>query len=152
MKLRTCAVLLAVSLTGCATAPPPSTPSGKLELMLSNVDFSCVRSGLANVLVSAGYNVEKMSDYQIVAGKITKNGMASFLLSTPMSGAPEERVTITMLPQINGSSLRVVWDAAYVSNPGTAYEKFTPIGASQANEEQLNSLAPRIEQKCPRHG
>lgn len=140
-------LLAVLVLAGCATAPPPQTPSGKPEVMLSNVDAGCVRSSMANALADQGYSIKTMSDYSIVAEKKVTSGAAAFLYSTQMSGNPDARVTVTMIP--SGTSVRMMMDAAYVSNAGTGFEKSTPIPASQGDEQMLMQIKPKIESSCP---
>lgn len=140
-------LLAAMVLSGCASLPPPQTPSGKPELMLSGVDAACVRSRMANALVNQGYGIKTMNDYSIIAERKVTSGAAAFLYSTPMSGSPNERLTITMIPQ--GNSMRMVMDMAYVSNAGTGFEKLTPITASQNDEQMLMQIKPNIESACP---
>ena len=152
MKPLAVATVAAIALAGCASVPPPNTPSGKLEFTLDNIDAGCVRSELANTLASTGFSIKSMSDYQIVVGRKAENSMAAFLLSTPAGGNPEERVTLTLIPQSSQSALRVIWEAAYVSNAGTAYESFQPIGASQANQNQLAGVESKLEAKCANTG
>lgn len=140
--------LLAIALAGCATVPPPSTASGKLEMMLNNVRVDCARSELANTLVNGGYSIKSNSEYQIVAGRITNNAFAAAMLGTSAGGAPEERVTLTLIPQSDSDALRVIFDGGYISNPGTAFESVQPVGASQATQDQLTNGEYAIESKC----
>lgn len=135
------------ALSGCATLPPPQTPSGRPEITLSNVNAACVRSKTANALVDGGFAIKTMNDYSLIAERKVTSGMAAFLYSTQMSGNPDERVTITFIP--NGSAVRMVWNAAYVSNAGTGFEKSTPIPASQNDEQMLLQIKPKIESSCP---
>lgn len=147
-RLLTAVTVVALGLAGCATEPPPKTPSGKLEVTLHNVDTDCVRSFLANGLVNAGFNIKTMNNYQLVAERESTSTLATALLGTELSGPPDERTTFTFLPKDNGRSLRIVWTAAYVSNPGTGLESVYPISGSQANEEQLLRDKPKLEAKC----
>lgn len=144
-------VVVAVVLAGCVTAPPVGTPSGNPEITLSNVRADCVKAGLLNGLINGGYRVESSNEYQIVAGKPTTNTLASLLLSTPANSTVEERYTVTMVPQVNSSDLRLMIEGAYVSNPGTGFEQRQPIGANGNVQQQFASIKPRIESTCSKN-
>ena len=146
--LRTIIVIWTSLLVGCATVPAANTPSGNPEITLSNVRIECVRSGFLNLLVNMGHAIRTSTDTQIVAGKTTQNVAASVLLSTRLSGPPEERVTILFIPQSTPDTLRVVLSAGYVSNQGTAFESVQPIRGSQAEQDQLVGMKSSIETGC----
>lgn len=133
MKNFACVAFLAV-LSGCAGGPPPSTASGQPDVVLTNVDVSCVRASLMEGLVNNGFQISQSTDSMLVGKRPTRDTAATILLSTRMSGPPEERVTLTMI-QPAPDTLRVIVYGAYVSNAGTAFEQQTPVRATQADQE-----------------
>lgn len=135
-------------LAGCASAPPINTPSGNPEIMLSNVSPDCVKAVLVNGFLNGGYRIEQSNDYMIVVGKPTNNTMASLLYGSQMNVIPEERITVTLAPEAGGSGMRLVFDGAYVTNPGTGFEKRQPMPANANVQQQFESAAPKIESKC----
>lgn len=135
-------------LSGCASAPPIGTPSGNPEITLSDVRTDCVKAGLVNGLMNGGYRIEQSNEYTIVASKPTTNGMASMLYGSRMNAIPDERLTITMAPQMNGNGMRLVFDNAYITNPGTAFEKREPMPANANVQRQFESAIPAIERNC----
>lgn len=142
------ALTIVALIAGCATNPPANTPSGNPEVTLEGVKADCVRSAFLNVIANGGYSIRTVNDTQIVAGRTSKNPMASLLLGTGMSGAPEERVTFLFIPQPTSDALRVVASSAYVSNQGTAFEKVQPMQGSQADQEKFLAAKSVIESGC----
>ncbi len=140
--------IVAVTLAGCASGPPINTPSGSPEITLSNVRVDCVKGAFLNALLNKGYRIEQSSDYVIVVGKPTDNTMAALLYGSGLNAIPEERLRMTMITQSGGSGLRIVFDGAYVTNPGTAFEKLQPMQENANTQRQLESVAPAIESKC----
>ena len=146
--LKYAGIIAALAVAGCATAPPIGTPSGNPELTLRNVRADCVKAGLVNGLINSGLSIESSSEYLIVAGKPTSNTMASLLFGTGMNTTVEERYTATIVPQVNGNDLRLIMTAAYVSNPGTAFEKLQPMKAGGGIQQQFMAAKPVIERGC----
>ena len=147
MLTRIAGMLAVLTLTGCATAPI-NTPSGHPDIVLTHVRPECVKAGLVNGLINGGYRIEQSSDYTIVAGKPTTSTMAALLFGSRMNVTPEERVTITMAPQMDGDGLRLVFDGAYITNPGTGFEQRQPMPANAGVQRQFAQIAPMIESKC----
>lgn len=145
---RVIGIVAVLALAGCASGPPIGTPSGNPEITLTNVRPDCVKAGLVNAFLNTGYRIESSNDYQLVAGKPTDSAMATVLLGTQLDPTVEERITVTMAPQVDGNDLRMVVDGAYVSNPGTAFEKKMPLKANGTIQQQFVSAKARIESKC----
>jgi hypothetical protein len=133
---------------GCAVPPRASTPSGNPEITLESVRTDCVRSLFINVFVNQGYTLRSNTDMQVVAGRESKNAMANVSFGTRLSGAPEERVTILLIPQPNSDALRIVISSAYVSNQGTAFESVQSLQGSQKDQDQFMTLASRFQSEC----
>ena len=136
-----------LALVGCA-ATPPDTRSGNPEITVAGVDAECVRNSFLNGLVNEGYAILASSAHQIVAGRETRNKAAAFWLRTAFGGAPEDRLTLLLLPQPTRNSLRIVLTGAFVSNQGTGFERVHPIPAAQDDQDMLVAMKPRIENKC----
>ncbi len=146
MMVSTLMLAVASVATACATGTPIQTASGRPDVTMHNVDVACVKAGFLNGLLNDGYTVRESTDTRIVVGRPSRNTMANVLLSTGYSGSPEERVIVTMVT--NGNDLRVVFEGAYVSNQGTAFEKVQPIGATQADQEKVEAMRARAERSC----
>lgn len=142
------ALIASVILVGCAAPPPVGTPSGNLEVVLTNVRADCVRAELLNALVSSGATIRSTSDVQIVAGRPSDNALANALLSSRYGGTPEERVTMLLLPVPNFPDVRLAVSVAYVTNQGSAFEKVQPVRPSAAQQEQLVAARSRVENLC----
>lgn len=141
-------ILTFIFLSGCATLPPPNTPSGNPEVTLRSVRGDCVRSGFLNEFVNQGYSIHSSNDTQLVAGRRTKKFGATIAYGTKFGGAPEERVTVLFIPQGEPETIRVVVTAAYVSNQGTAFEKITPVQPTQMDQDKFTEAKTRIEYAC----
>ena len=138
-------IVLASLLTGCVSAPI-GTISGNPEIILTNVNFMCVRNVMMNSFVDKGYSLRNVSNTQIVAGK--KSNSAPIWYHTFYLGAPEERITIDFIQMDIPDTLRVVSTAAYVSDPGTASERVYPVKGRQEDMEELLSIHYLIENRC----
>ena len=119
--------------------------------MLYDVDASCVRNAFLNLLVNKGFQVKTVNDTQIVVGRGARNFGALLLLGTRGGGNPEDRMTGRFLAmQING--VRVVISGAYVSNPGTGFEKLTQIPPNANDQQQMQQMGSNLSQTCHKVG
>ena len=115
--------LLLAILAGCATPEPQWTPA---ELDVPNGDLACLKSVFVGGLAKRGYQLTQSNDFEIVAEKETQDSLASMLASSRgMSVLPTERVSVTFASISN--QVRAVFNSAYVTNRGTAFEQTQPV-------------------------
>lgn len=137
-----CPLLL---LAGCAV-PPLDTPSGQPEIVLESVDRDCVKSTLVGLMLNQGFAMRSEGPSMIVGGRRSKSSTLNLLLSTPLSGSPEERLSFTFVSQ--GRALRVVASAQIVGNPGTAYEHIIVVSPDRAAQDNLVYGGELLQREC----
>lgn len=139
--LRRTLMLLPLALTGCAAPVKYNTASGRPERTF-DASPDRVRAALVGHLVNRGYQITNESASRVVGQKRTDNAMAQVLLGTNYDRNVEVRATFTIIPE--GPRTRVVGDLALVSNPGSAFERVTPMSNSQDSipmQQALDSLS-----------
>lgn len=112
----------ALLVSGCV-ADKVDTPSGSPELTIADRRPDQIKPILINTLLNRGLRIKADTPYSLAVERPTKDFAATILLSTNFSGPPVERITFVFAEVPGGT--RVVVDAAFVSNAGTAYEKQT---------------------------
>lgn len=143
------AVMAAGTLTACAVHPPPATASGRPEYTFRNVDPACVRARLVDSAINRRWQPRNVTDWQIIMERPTQNAAAGILLSSRMYSEVMERVTITTTPS-GPDSLRAVFSMAYVGNPGSAFERLTPVNGTANDQAALEQQGPAVEAACRR--
>lgn len=146
MRIFTTLALVVGLAAGCASAPPIETASGKPDVVMRNVNVACVREQILNHALTTGWNIKSTSDIQIVVERRAPPSLASTMLSTGFSGAPYQRVTFNLIP--SGGDLRLVADAAWVSNANTGFEKSHAVRATASDQATIEGSARRAEAKC----
>lgn len=102
------AVFVCIGLSACVPPPPPlNTPSGRPEMTLSNVDTECVKNLLLNTLVDDGYEIESITDNQIIVSRYSQSPTRRALYGTDMYPIPKDRLVAIFIPQPN-NRLRMV--------------------------------------------
>lgn len=129
-----------------AACEGPGTPSGRPEVALDRVDRACFSARFLDGAMSNGWRLKSSSDLQLVLGK--EAGNAAAVLFGSAYGLPEQRLTVTMIPQ-PPSVLRVVIDGAYVTNPGTAVEQPTAMTFSARDQAAFEAMGERARAQCP---
>lgn len=115
-------------LSACATPVTHNTPSGKAEATVeASVDL--IKPELINVMTNAGFSIFRDTPYQMAFDKPVDNIMLAALTGSRYDAQPDERVTYTFAPL--GIETRIVADVAVVTNPGSAFERMTPMNNSQ---------------------
>lgn len=136
-----------ILVTGCASMPPPATPSGQLEYTFEKVDAKCIHGRFLNFLVDHQLMIRSVTDSQIVAGKESANTAANILLSTQAGGYPEDRVTVLFIPI--GDNVRVIMSEQFVSNAGTGFEHAVPIRQTQMAQDGFSEAGTGATMRCP---
>ncbi|WP_147282493.1 hypothetical protein [Microvirga subterranea] len=117
------AVALGLVLSGCQTVQH-QTASGRPEITVAR-PAADVKSAWAGYLVNRGYTITKDTDLQVVGEIVPNNAMAHMFFGSRYDGVPKARLTATYLSI--GGGTRMVVDPAIVTNPGSAFERVTPL-------------------------
>jgi hypothetical protein len=128
---------IAAWLVGCQTAAPPSTASGKPEVTIK-AQPAAIKARLISLAIDKRFNVTKDTEYLLQVEKPSDNLAAAMLLGSKYDAIPSERWVFTFAPL--GDSVRVVASAMYVTNPGSGFERITPINAGEGIDRTQNTL------------
>lgn len=128
---------VAAFLAGCQTAAPPSTASGKPEVTIK-AQTPAIKARLISLAMDRRFNVTKDTEYLLQIEKPTDNFGASLLLGSKYDAIPAERWVFTFAPI--GDSVRVVASAMYVTNPGSGFERLTPVQAGEGVDRTQSTL------------
>jgi|GEM_PF-993632 len=120
-------IVFSMLLSGCATGPPLRTPTGKPEVTISNVTKKEVIDALTNQMLSWGYHVKTITDYNAVYGKRTNSMTAAILLGSRYDAIPEARINYAIV-EVEGGVRVVVTNIEMITNPGSAFERVTDLG------------------------
>jgi hypothetical protein len=138
MKRRDVVVLcLGGILGGCAARVIHETASGRPERQFSSGP-EAVRAALVGELVNRGYNITQESQSVVVGQKFSNNLAANLMLGSSAYPTVMVRSSFTLIP--NQAGTRVVGDIAIVGNPGSAFERVTPMSNSQGSKEMQDAL------------
>lgn len=124
-------------LTGCQTAQPPATASGRPETTI-NAPVAEIKALIISRALNNGMSITKDTDYSIQFEKPTDNMAAAVLLGSRFNAIPSERYIATFAPL--GNETRVVISSMIVTNPGTAFEQITPITAGDGINKTQQTL------------
>ncbi len=116
-------MLALLGLVGCAAPVKHLTPSGKPEVTIQGTTPSKVGAYLTNEMLNLGYNITKQSDFLLSFDRPVDNAFAAAMLGSKYDSTPNARVSYTMA-EVSGAT-RVVADLRFVTNPGSAFERFT---------------------------
>lgn len=122
-----CAIVLAALCAGCVTVEPPHTASGRPEVTIAGASPDKVKPQLVNVMINDGYRITRDTPYEITFDKPVQNIAVAVLMGSKYDAQPNIRVSYSFAQL--GSDTRVIGDIAIVTNPGSAFERRTPINA-----------------------
>ncbi len=147
MKLQNSALALLFALSGCATAPPLQTASGRPEVTVHGKTASQVRNAALNHFVDRGWAPVRSEGSQLVFEKEGSTGQA--LVMGLMTDNPQStnRITITLVE--NGSDVRVVGAIAAVgaNNFGRAQVVELQGKGYQQLQAELQGVKARAESR-----
>lgn len=142
-----------VCLSGCVTdaasSYAPATPSGKPEVVI-HASVAQVKSALISRAMNKGFSITRDTDYLLQLDKPSDNIAAQLLLGSRYDSTPNERYVFTFAPA--GDEVRIVAATMFVTNPGSAFERTTPIttGAGvQRTQVALDEIKAQIEGARP---
>lgn len=150
MFIRNCAMaaVLAVGLAGCQTAAQaPATASGKPEVTI-RASTAAIKARLLSLAMDKRFNVTKDTEYLLQIEKPSENLGAALLLGSRYDGVPAERIVFTFAPV--GDTTRVVAAGMFVTNPGSAFERITPVNAGEGavrTQQTLDEL--KVSKEAP---
>jgi hypothetical protein len=127
----------ALLVAGCQTVEPPATASGKPEVTIK-APVAAIKARLVSLAMDRHFNVTKDTEYLLQFEKPTDNLGASVLLGSRYDAVPAERIIFTFASIEN--TTRVVASSMYVTNPGSAFERVTPINAGEGVDRTQNTL------------
>lgn len=127
----------ALMLAACQTAQQPTTPSGKAEVTIK-APVAAIKAQLLSRAMDRRFNVTKDTEYLLQVEKPTENLAAAVLLGSKYDSVPSERIVFTFAPL--GENTRVVAALMIVTNPGSAFERLTPINAGEGVDRTQNTL------------
>jgi hypothetical protein len=131
-------VALCAALAGCQTAAQaPSTASGKPEVTIK-APTAAIKARLLSLAMDRRFNVTKDTEYLLQVEKPSDNLGAAILLGSKYDSVPAERVVFTFAPL--GDSVRVIASSMFVTNPGSAFERITPINAGEGIDRTQATL------------
>ena len=146
----TMAVVLAVALAGCQTAAEgPTTASGKPEVTI-RASTAAIKARLLSLAMDKRFNVTKDTEYLLQVEKPSENFGAALLLGSKYDGIPAERIVFTFAPI--GDTTRVVAASMFVTNPGSAFERITPVNGGDGaarTQQTLDDLKTSMETPAP---
>lgn len=129
---------LAVALGGCQTAAQaPATASGKPEVTI-RATTAAIKARLLSLAMDKRFNVTKDTEYLLQVEKPSENFGAALLLGSKYDGIPSERIVFTFAPI--GDTTRVVAAGMFVTNPGSAFERITPVNGGEGANRTQNTL------------
>jgi hypothetical protein len=121
----------------CQTVQPPATASGKPEVTI-HAPVSTIKSLLISRAMNEGLNVTKDTEFVLQFEKPTANIGAALLFGSRYDSTPNERYVVTFAP--TGGETRVVVSSMIVTNPGSAFERVTPVNAGEGIDRTQRTL------------
>lgn len=141
------AVLLSAFLVACAAPPQPlATLSGRPEKVFTGLTKKQVTDAIVASALSRGSQVKSVSEYSVVLARRADNSMAAqILFGSSYDSVPEARVTLNLVDVPGG--VQVYGRGEMITNPGSAYERVTPLPGGDADiQKSLDDIARRIGQ------
>ncbi|MBC6436935.1 MAG: hypothetical protein GDA52_02075 [Rhodobacteraceae bacterium] len=105
-----------------------------------------VKSALVDRMINRGYNLTRDNQFTVAFDRPVENIFAAALLGSRYDSTPNARISYTIVE--NAGATRVVADMAIITNPGSAFERRTPMNTSQDSlgiQRILNDLKRTIE-------
>jgi len=121
-----------------------ATQSGKPEACIRNAKPPLVSADLASLLLDHGYSISQQTDTMVRGDRPVDNVAAAVLLGSRYDSTPNARITYSIVKRAD--CVRVVADIMIVTNPGSAYERLTPMNNS-ADSLKIQDTLDAIRQK-----
>lgn len=108
---------------------------------IADADKKQVTDIIINDLISWGYSIVTVNEYQLSFRKDLDNSMDKFIFGTNFNRIPESRVSFNII-SINGN-VKITLEVKIVSNPGSGYERSTAI-TDASWQSYLNNLKAKF--------
>jgi hypothetical protein len=146
LKKPSISVIALIAIVGCATPIRHDTPSGRPEVTVRGNLAKPIHREITNAMLNRGYNVKSSTETLLVFERPLDNAMASVLLGSQYDSTPAARITYSIVESMDWT--RVVASFAAVTNPGSAFERITPLNNNPDTAEYqalLNEIKVRLE-------
>ena len=128
VMLRTAAVLCLCFLQSCITPPiEHQTASGKPEITIAATP-EVLKPKIVTQMLTAGYRINRDTAYELSFDRPVDNLAVAVMLGSKYDSQPNARISFSFAPIANET--RIVTDIAVVTNPGSAFERRTPMNNS----------------------
>ncbi|MGY8709525.1 hypothetical protein RAD16_27605 [Bradyrhizobium sp. 18BD] len=114
--------------------------------MTIRASTAAIKARLLSLAMDKRFNVTKDTEYLLQVEKPSENFGAALLLGSKYDGIPAERIVFTFAPI--GDTTRVVAAGMFVTNPGSAFERITPVNGGDGatrTQQTLDELKASME-------
>lgn len=131
-----------------AACQPPvnhNTMSGRPEACIA-AKQQRVSAGLAEILLNKGFSVSQQTDSMVRGDRAITDAMASMFFGSQYDSTPVARITYNIVN--TQKCVRVVADMNIVTNPGSAFERLTPMNNSKDSatiQSEMDALKASLE-------
>lgn len=143
-RLSTLFVGACVFLSACQTIRH-QTASGRPEVTIK-APIDKVKAAYVGAVVNANYSLKTDTPLQVVMEREATNALVGILLASNYDSRVMARISTTFIQ--NGTDTRVFADLNLVTNPGSAFERLTPMNNSVDSvgvQNILNDIKQGIE-------
>ena len=137
-KILMLAMGVGLLVSGCAVVQTLPTQSGRPEVTIIGVDKKQIKDAIVNACLSGGFTIKSTDDYTVICAKRNESFDAVLIYGTRAGGAPEGRVTFTLVDVPN--DVRVFGWETLVVNPNTAFENVNDATNPNQAQEALENL------------
>jgi hypothetical protein len=134
-------------LLGCRSVQH-NTPSQRPEIEIDGLVAKSVYGELSNIMINEGYSLKNANDYLITYEKPIQSIMGQALMGSRYDSVPFYRITAQII-ELNDYT-RVVLNFNIVTNPGSSFERLTPVNNAEGTtrfQSHLNRIKLRIESR-----
>lgn len=119
---------------GCATSPPLGTPSGRPEVTIRNATKKQVIDTIVSHKLHRGATITAVTDYEVIASEVVSTNLgATLLFGSRYDPNPRAQIRYNVVEVPSG--IRVFSTAEMITNPGSAFQRVTPV--TEGTKQQL---------------
>jgi hypothetical protein len=149
MKRLLLIVVLLAFVTGCATAKPLQTPSGRPEVTIIGATKKEISDVLVSTMLSAGVQMKQITEYTLVFAIRDTSLTGAIFFGSKYDTSPEMRITFSMIEECKFKSTRVFCTAVMVTNPGSAFERVSDV--TQANSMDIQNMLEKLKGRTQKY-
>ena len=141
-------IVIPLFLMACAAPVVHNTASGRPEVSINGKVAAQAKSEIMNLMINNKYNVKSANDTLLIFERKIENILAAAMLSSKYDSSPVTRVSFNIIEMEDLT--RIVASFEAVTNPGSAFEKITPMDNNTdtaSYQMRLNEIKQRIESK-----